>query len=246
MTKYNRTQLNPDQSFERHIYHRDQFAHYLRWSHILDVVKPSKNMSILDFGCGIDGNLAEVLYRNRHKASKYLGLDIRKLEKATQKFKSVDWVSFKEYDLVGNNFNEGNDWDIITSFEVLEHIGKENADKFLNNVIKHMNSKTVFYLSTPNFDESVGAADNHIIDGVVGEFEFQELKALLEKSFFIKKIYGTFASQKDYKDHLIGWKKEMFEQLNDYYDSNLISVIMAPLMPPECARNCLWVLTKGE
>lgn len=243
MTKYNRTQLNPDQSFERHIYHRDQFAHYLRWSHILDVVKPNAKANILDFGSG-DGNLAEVLYRNRHKANKYLGLDIRKLDKARDKFKNVDWIEFKEHDLVEDDFNEGNDWDIITSFEVMEHIGKGNVGKFIQNILKHMNENTKLYVSTPNYDESVGAANNHIIDGVVCEFEFDELEAIFEKYFVIEKVYGTFASQKDYKNELVGWKKEMFEELNSYYDSDLVSVIMAPLMPAKLARNCLWVMRK--
>lgn len=246
MAKYNRTQLNPDTAFERHIYHRDQFAHYLRWSHILDVVKPTMEAKILDFGSGIDGNLAEVLYRNRHKAQKYLGLDIRKLDKAREKFKNVAWVDFKEYDLVDDKINEGNDWDIITSFEVIEHIGKYNTDKFLKNIISCMNKNTTLYLSTPNYDESVGAAANHIIDGVIGEYSFTELREYLEQYFKIEKIYGTFASQKDYKHLLIDWKKEMFDKLNEYYDSNLVSVIMAPIMPPECARNCLWILKQKD
>ena len=65
MTKeYNITQLSPDVTFEKHVFHRDQFAHYLRWTHVLKRAKIG--MNILDFGCGT-GNLAEVLYRNRYK-----------------------------------------------------------------------------------------------------------------------------------------------------------------------------------
>jgi len=241
--KYNRTQLNPDASFERHIYHRDQFAHYLRWTHILKKIKPNLKANVLDFGCGTSGNLAEVLYRNRHKANKYLGLDIRSLDTAKDKFAKVPWVEFKEYDLVETKIDEGTDWDVITSFEVLEHIGKENADKFLQNIVNNMNAKTKLYLSTPNYDEKVGAAQNHIIDGEVCEFEYEELKAILEKYFNIEQVFGTFASQKDYKELMTEQDQKVFDKLREYYDSNLVSVIMAPLMPASAARNCMWVLT---
>ncbi len=63
---YNITQLHPDKCFERHIFHRDQFAHYLRWTHILK--ESNIGETIVDFGCG-KGNLLEVLYRNRKKQS---------------------------------------------------------------------------------------------------------------------------------------------------------------------------------
>ena len=70
MKQYNTTQLNPDQAFERHIYHRDQFAHYLRWTHVFKHVKPLGEKKVLDYGCG-SGNLAEVLYRNRYRCKNY-------------------------------------------------------------------------------------------------------------------------------------------------------------------------------
>ncbi len=32
---YNTTDLNPEKTFKKHVFRRDQFAHYLRWTHIL-------------------------------------------------------------------------------------------------------------------------------------------------------------------------------------------------------------------
>ena len=51
---------------------------------------------------------------------------------------------------------------------------------------------------------------------------------------------------RDYKDSLTDWKKQAFEALKDYYDTNLVSVIMAPMVDASLARNCLWVLKKKE
>lgn len=242
---YNKTQLNPELSFEKHIFHRDQFAHYLRWTHVLKEAKIG--MNILDFGCG-SGNLAEVLYRNRFKANKYLGLDIRKktIEKANEKFKKVDWINFMEADLCEGDdydldfFRSKINWDMICSFEVIEHIGKKNINKFLQNIKTFMNPNTILLISTPVYDSKVGAAANHIIDGVVGELTFTEMKEVLETNGFkIEKVFGTFASQKDYKPLMSDEQKAIFESLSEYYDVNLMSVLMAPMFPMQ-SRNCLW------
>ena len=63
--------------------------------------------------------------------------------------------------------------------------------------------------------------------------------------FEILDVYGTFASQKDYKGHMDEAQQQVYDQLSDYYDSNVISCFMAPMFP-EQSRNCLWVLRKSN
>lgn len=236
--KYNTTQLYPEQTFERHVFHRDQFAHYLRWTHVLYSAKIGQR--ILDWGCG-NGNLAEVLYRNKYKASEYLGLEYKKtmVDACKKRFEGIDWIKFEQQDLVNMSKNFGKDWDIIACFEVTEHVGKANVPAFLDNIAHHCGDKTLVLLSTPVFDEKTGAANNHIVDGVVGEFTYNELQDLLVERFDIESTFGTFASQKDYKQLMNDWQKKMFEGLSRYYDSNLVSNFMAPFFP-EQSRNCLW------
>jgi len=244
---YNKTQLTPQQEFERHIYHRDQFAHYLRWTHVLKNAKIGQ--TILDFGCGT-GEMLEVFYRNKYRPKQYLGLDIRKqtIDDNNAKFGKLDFAEFRQCDLCQDELDLGQTFDIITCFEVIEHIGHENADAFLDNIAYHCDANTTVYLSTPNYDPQVGAANNHLLgpDKEVGEWDHFELQEKLSEYFVIEKKYGTFASMKDYKQDLTGWRKEMFEALKDYYDTNLIANIMAPLVPAEHARNCLWVLKVKE
>lgn len=243
MKEYNTTQLHPDKEFDRHIFHRDQFAHYLRWTHVLKSAKIG--MNILDWGCA-DANLLEVLYRNRYRPNRYLGIDIRNktIEKAINRFKNLNFAKFICDDLVTTNIVYGStSWDIITCFEVLEHIQKKNSDKFLLNIKKHMNDNTLLLLSTPCYDAKVGAANNHILNDEVMEFTFDETKQLLQKYFIIEDVFGTFASQRDYKEELKQNKElyVIFERLHKYYDSNVLSVLIAPLFP-EKSRNCLWRL----
>ena len=246
---YNTTDLDPETTFERHVFHRDQFAHYLRWTHILKVAKIGDK--IVDFGCG-KGNLLEVLYRNRFKCESYIGIDIRNqtIQQATEKFQNVNWAKFITEDLVlntGNTDFESFKADKVCSFEVLEHVGKVNADLFLENFKKCGNENATYYLSTPNFDENVGAAGNHTYDsgdgeGVqVQEFSFEELQSVLTKHFRVEEYFGTFASERDYKPFMNEWQLKMFESLKEYYDSNLVSNIMAPFFPTK-SRNTLWVL----
>ncbi len=248
-TKYNKTQLNPDTTMERHVYHRDQFAHYLRWTHVLKEAKIG--MNILDFGCG-SGNLLEVFYRNRFKPKSYVGLDIRKqtIDMLNQKWNDLPFADFQVADLCSKPFPNlihlGNEWDIIACFEVIEHIGKHNVEQFLNNIVWFMNDKTVLLISTPCYDARVGAADNHIIDGKICELSYDEMKNALESSGLeIVNQWGTFASQKDYKksEEFKKIPEELWTKLHEYFDSNILSNLMAPLFP-KYSRNVMWKCQK--
>lgn len=249
MKKYNTTDLDPVTTFERHVFHRDQFAHYLRWTHILKEAKIGE--TIVDFGCG-KGNMLEVFYRNKFKCKKYIGIDIRKqtIEAAKEKFQPVDWAEFYADDLIFPSIDYSEfQGDKVCSFEVAEHVGKQNIDAFLINMRNCGNENATYYISTPNYDEKVGAAGNHTYDSgdgrgvAIHEFEHSELQNHIEKYFIIEKKYGTFASIKDYKHLLNEWQQKMFDSLKEYYDSNLVSVIMAPFFP-EQSRNTLWILKR--
>lgn len=245
-TKYNKTQLNVDQEMQKHIFHRDRFAHYLRWSHVLKLISTWKSGArIMDVGCG-SANLLELLYRNRRAPEIYCGVDIKlkTLTDAHEMWKETNvnaefyQVDFCEEDLLeSTGIDRG--WDLITCFEVAEHIGKKNVHKLLSNIAGCCNDETIVLISTPVYDPAVGAANNHIIDGEVGELTFTEMKEELEKKFMINKVYGTFASIKDYETHLTDAQREVWLALREYYDVNVLSVLMAPLHP-ERSRNCIW------
>lgn len=253
---YNTTDLDPESTFERHVFHRDQFAHFLRWTYVLKSIGRELDKVVVDFGCG-KGNLLEVLYRNRHQVQRYIGLDIRKatIKKANEKYQNVDWAEFMPVDLVlDGDFIAEQDFlaDYVCSFEVLEHVGKNNAHTFIQNFKACGHTDSTWLLSTPNFDPYVGAAGNHTYDSgdgrgiAVQEFTFDETKELLSQYFNIEAVYGTFASQKDYINKMTPAQHEVYTDLKRYYDSNLMAVLMAPIIEPKLARNCIWVLKYKE
>lgn len=247
MTNYNTTQLNVDQVLEKHVFHRDQFAHYLRWTHILKNARIG--MNVLDVGCGT-GNLLEVLYRNRYKGKEYLGIDVKSsaIRNAITRLPLVEWANFKVLDAVNTTENlqpADGMWDMVVCFELLEHVGKENVPKVLQNLHKWMSPQTTLYLSTPVHDPCVGAAANHMINGKVGELTYNELETLLkENNFIIEKVFGTFASISDYEYLLNSWQREMYNTLREYYCVDLLANFMAPFFPKQ-SRNCLWRCKKN-
>jgi hypothetical protein len=89
---------------------------------------------------------------------------------------------------------------------------------------------------TPELREKILAKglDPHLLDRIV--FNSRQLETFKE-CFDIERVYGTFASQKDILPKMTINECAMFERLKDYYDSNLLSVLFAPLHP-EASRNC--------
>jgi 2-polyprenyl-3-methyl-5-hydroxy-6-metoxy-1,4-benzoquinol methylase len=246
---YNRTQLTPSEQFERHVYHRDQFAHFFRWTYILNTMTGDDR--ILDVGCGT-GELFEVLYRNRHQPKTYLGVDIRgktlttAMERWGGRGDDNNVVAFLPVDaceqLPFKDWCEGGlDWTAIALLEVLEHVGKERVPALLDNVVKAMSPDTWLYVSTPNFNGESYAA-NHVVEGEVAELTHEETEAaLLNAGLEIVKRFGTFASWKDVEPVLTPEERAYWDgPAGEYWDSNFKSNIAAVSHPRE-SRNCLWI-----
>jgi 2-polyprenyl-3-methyl-5-hydroxy-6-metoxy-1,4-benzoquinol methylase len=242
--RYNLTHLNLDMAEERGIVHRDYIAHCLRWSHVLKYVKVG--MKVLDVGCGPEMPLASVLYVNRYKPSLYVGIDLRPARPHTDVnfewfHSSRDVTQWRTFEHLRDEFAVSS-WDLITCLEVLEHMPHDNGRQLLSNLAMSMTDKTTLVLSTPCFNGS--AAGNHTaIDGTPMEWTYHELKAELERRFDIYAHYGTFASQSDLRPAMSPAEVEVFSALREYYDSNLLSVMLAPLHPSR-SRNVVWDLRK--
>jgi hypothetical protein len=97
------------------------------------------------------------------------------------------------------------------------------------------------FVSTPCYDPQTGAAANH-----VNEMTYLAFGAAIERAgFMIERVFGTFASIRDYEDRLSDAQRDIFKKLRDYYDVNYLATIFAPLFPAQ-SRNCLWVLSKHQ
>jgi len=242
-----KTHLSIDVAEQRLFLHRDYIAHCFRWSHIVKYLltrRQYRGKHILDIGCGKDLPLPRLMYSTMFVDFKYTGCDMNKLTLHPMLQPAVDNGKI-EIELLGQTdasvikdlkFGKA---DIIISFECLEHMHPRICRRLLANIYELLADDGVVFISTPCFNGS--AANNH-----VSELTYEALGAVLEDlDFNIDSHYGTFISQRDLytrikeDEHLT----KLCHKLNDYYNSEIFSVIFAPLYP-ELARNVIWQLSK--
>ena len=243
--KIDKTFLSVDNATERGFLHRDYIAHCLRWTHVVKWLMQGHNYKtakVLDVGCGKEMPLAKMLHSSRMGTAAYVGADISKLEMPKQ-FANSTWKPTKvlgEVDAAELTVKEiGFKPTNIVCFEVLEHIEPEHARRMLLNFAKIIDQAGTVFLSTPCYDEHTGAAANH-----VNEMTYQAFGKLIEDTgWFIEGHWGTFASIKDYKDGFDTKQLAVFKTLREYYDSNYLATVFAPMFP-QFSRNCLWQLAK--
>lgn len=169
---------------------RDYAGHMVRWGFVRKFI--DHETTVLDVGCGVDLPLARTLaggYANTIPAS-YTGLDLNRLKNLP----SYSWATFLEkFNFVADYKKLPIKYDVVVSFETIEHVSREHTDTFLAGLKHCLASSGTLFLSTPNFKKT--KARNHCY-----EFESKELQGLLEKAgFTVQEKYGTFASYPDIK-----------------------------------------------
>ena len=243
------TFLSLAQATKRGFLHRDYVAHCLRWTHVLKVLNVSRPARILELGCGVEAPLAKTLYSSRHTMHQYLGVDYGPIESEVEfkgKFQP-QWLPNKDISrLTVDEVDKalGGKADVVISFEVAEHMQPDRWIRALKRAMDASESDAVFLFSTPCFDERVGAAANHI-----NEWRYETLLYTFEAmGLLLVDNWGTFASQRDYKENIRDEFGDggvaMFETFAAYFDTNMLSCVMAPLFPTE-SRNVLWQLKKN-
>jgi SAM-dependent methyltransferase len=255
-----KTYLSIDNSEDRGFIHRDYIAHCLRWTHVIKRLYERKTWQtarILDIGCGRELPMAKLLYSSKLIPAAYYGVDVGPVNNEdfaklkgdmalrTKIFEETNFLGMEKEDIEYRVPLPTDDEfpklpNIVTCFEVLEHV----EPKMMLTMLDHMKSLTSddcrYFISTPCWNRTDCAA-NH-----VNEMLYESLGAAFERhGFVVEKVYGTFASIRDYEHLLNPEQKKMFDNLRAYYDSNFLSCIFAPLFPAQ-SRNCLWELRKPK
>lgn len=239
-----KTYLSINNAEERGFIHRDYIAHCFRWSHVIKFMQQKhrfKDAYVLDLGCGKEVPLLKTMYTSKMAPYSYIGCDYNQIEVTDCIRKAMDKCYNAElnshYDIsedLDSNINA--EATIVTSFEVFEHMTPGKLIKLLRKMKDNLSHNADIFISTPNFNGSA-AANHH------NEMTQEFLSELFEAfGFTIEEKFGTFASQKDYMNELRkdGYEN-LFNRLAEYYDSNCLAVIFAPLYA-EYSRNVMWHL----
>jgi hypothetical protein len=207
---------------------------------------------VCDVGCGKEFPLIKRLYVNRMTPKYYVGVDANKLELPEMlRGKKVNMTYWSESDFIELDPEdvafEDRQPNIVTFLEAAEHNTPKRCRRILEHILEVSDDEAYFFFSTPCYNGS--AAGNH-----PSEITYLAFGSLLEDlGYHLVDHFGTFASQRDYKHLLKSFQyggvetnlEPMFERLREYYDSNTISNIFAPLFPAN-SRNVFWVLTKKK
>lgn len=254
--KFDRTDLDIPRAYRRGLIHRDYIAHCFRWSFVKRFIIGRdawfckskdravnfrwRSANILDVGCGKDLMLYATLNSNKVVPQSYTGVDINKLE-VLEEFSGsrlkptllgeTDFCSIESLDQTPN---------IVTCFEVLEHVPYEHAGKMLKKMYDISDDRSYAIISTPVYNEKYGMADNHI-----NEMTREQLIKLIDiAGWEIKENYGAFGGRPEMKDYIEKKHLDLWNRLTKYYNSDVLSTFLAPLYP-ELARNNVWILRKG-
>ena len=215
--EFDRTDLDIPKANERGQIHRDYIAHCMRWSYacrFLNSGDPDwgyerdkwgsaqrfSNCDIMDVGCGEDLMLYRAANSNRYLPKSYTGIDINKLSTPEgfegsrvqpTLLEETDFLSVKVEDLPTRP-------NVVTSFEVVEHVPLEYAKKMLKHMYDLSTENAYLLISTPCFCPRRGMAANHI-----NEMLREDFKQYLEDAgWVIKHNYGTFGGRNDLYKHM--------------------------------------------
>lgn len=234
--------------------HRDLLAHTFRWQFVGRLMH--RNAKVLDFGSGSDMPLGKMLQFG-HGASVpelYVAVDYGSFKRVHLGKRSkrswegehrqhFDATSREQCDSLGAQYGQ---FDIITSFEVVEHINpKEKVVDYLENAFRLLKRDGRMYLSTPIVEEAgdgtLRRASNHI-----HEFSVEELERVVKFcGFEVEDRFGTFANYHTIKHAVTGEDRDLYERLRQFYGDDVLACYLAPAFP-ELSRNQFLVLKKGR
>lgn len=241
-TDYDVTQLHEDGHGTK--VHRDYLGHVLRWGFVQRNIEYGEK--ILDFGCGQDLPLAQVLAGHMsftgdlsNGRPQYVGVDLNKIKK---KFGAKWSTILGEYNLLDDPEPEKTvpyfgDFDVVVSLEVIEHMSVENGRRYLAKAYEALKPGGRMYLSTPVFNGK--AAKNHIHEYEIGELN----EALIEAGFTVLQRWGTFMSWNDMRKVATEEQIALATQLRDFLGGEVVACFLASLYP-DASRNNTWLVAK--
>jgi len=147
----------------------------------------NRKIKTLDVGCS-GGQLTVDFFMRGHESIGIEGSDFSVINSRANWPEYHNKILFtcdatKSYKIIDENYNDLT-FDLITAFEVLEHISNKDFDTFFNNILNHMDENSIFCASiAPVEDER----DGYKIHQSVYDRNFW-INEILSKYFFVQDL----------------------------------------------------------
>jgi len=167
--------------FERNVRYQPWYEHWHRYYFIKDLVCEKK---VCDIACG-DGYGSALLAQNAESVS---GVDVDKatIKSAINNYsKMADNLKFHTFDALNTGFTD-NQFDIVVSFETLEHLAEH--ERLITEFKRILKPDGLLIISTP--DKKVYSEESHHNHYHVKELNHQEFNTLIADYFDFTYTYG--------------------------------------------------------
>jgi len=188
----------------------------LQFAYRLAVKKIKKNSNILDYGCG-GGYGTE--YLSRFTKGETTGFDI---DKKTIKLNQQFYRTNKRI-IMTSNENSLTKYDLIVSFQVIEHIKKGEIPTYLNRLKMMLNPGGVIFIATVNKYISSYKLKKPAFPFHEYEYRPYELAKLLQKYFNKVKTYGQIEKNTQKRVKRGQWSYKDYE--NCHLELKVIRII---------------------
>lgn len=150
--------------------------HYQRYNAVLNIVKGQK---VLDAACGAGYGTALMA----SVAEEVTGIDISSeaITFANHRYSDISNAKYLEASIAELPFSD-NTFDVIISFETIEHVEEELQNKFLKEIKRCLKDDGILVMSSPDKRTYSDLPDFHN-EFHVKEFYFDEFDAFLHKEF---------------------------------------------------------------
>ena len=173
-----------------------------------------ENKNVLDIASGT-GYGADILYK-LGRAKHVFGVELNQeaVDYANAIYSS-EYVEYKQGSILDIPFTD-NTFDVLTSFETLEHI--ENEERQMQEIKRVLKKDGLYILSTPN------DWDNSNNKFHVRDYDYNSVKELISKHFEIIKMYNQNSGSNREENHNMPRKIELTNE-NNYKNAECFVII---------------------
>lgn len=244
--RFDKSHLSPEHAYR---INRDYLAHCIRYGWPMKVVRERIGVGgrIFELGCGREIPFFRTLTcdhsaMKHYKPSRYVGADLNFI-KYRPAVNGINTTILSETNVVSQPQHIPDDvFDIVLSFEVLEHMDKSDGLTFLETMIaiarrkaERENGVGLILLSTPVNGGVI--AKNHIYEWHRGELR----RAFQTRGCDIIAEHGTFSNYKPLLNVLSQEEVNVWNALCSYHSVDVLSAIFSA-NHPEVARNVAWLV----